>query len=473
MDWPVGIPRVLRTGVSERISVVREGDLDAMAESPGHLRMLRELKIESVLTVPLWVRARVVGSVMLVHSGSGRRFTRADQAVAEDLAGRAGLAVENARLYADLQEEDRRKDEFLAMLAHELRNPLAPVQVAVQLLQQGSESRASQDHAHAVIARQTRHMARLVDDLLDLSRITRGKIELRREPTQLQALVRRAVDLAQPLLQAKRHRLTVELPEQPLWIEVDPVRIEQVLANLLNNAAKYSDPEGSIRVQAHRLGGGLEVVVRDSGIGITEEMLGSIFDLFVQEKRASDRSQGGLGIGLTLVKQLVELHGGVVSAHSDGVGKGSEFRLRLPCAVEARDDVPVPLHPSVARSMRILVVDDNVDAAETLAELLESWGHTVKAVHDGVEGLEEAQRFRPDVVLLDIGLPRMDGLEVARRLRSLPGEPRTVLVALTGYGQAEDRARSREAGFDHHLTKPVDLDTLVRVLGEVRVVEVA
>ena len=469
-DWPVGIPRVLRTGISERLAVVRDSDLDALSESPGHRRKLGELRLESILTVPLWVRARVVGAVTLVHSESGRHFSRADQAVAEDLAGRAGLAVENARLYADLQEEDRRKDEFLAMLAHELRNPLAPVQVAVQLLQQGKGSAASDHHAHEVIARQTRHMARLVDDLLDLSRITRGKIELRRERVDLHALIRRATDLAQPQVLAKRHQLVVELSDGPMWIDADPVRIEQVLANLINNAAKYTDPGGVVTVQASRLGGGLELVVRDTGIGIAPEMLAGIFELFVQEKRASDRSQGGLGIGLTLVKQLVELHGGVVSAHSEGFGKGSEFRVRLPVPTDMREEAAPPAPQQSAGSLRVLVVDDNVDAADTLAELLESWGHVVRSAHDGLQGLEEAQRFEPDVVLLDIGLPRMDGLEVARRLRSRPGEPRTVLVALTGYGQAEDRARSLEAGFDHHLTKPVDLDTLVRVLEQVRAV---
>src|SRR5690606_38063819 len=417
LDWPVGIPRVLRTGISERLTVVRDSDLDALAESPGHQRMLRDWKPESLLTVPLWVRARVVGAMTLVHSGSGRHFSRADQAVAEDLAGRAGLAVENARLYADLQEEDRRKDEFLAMLAHELRNPLAPVQVAVELLQQGRQGNPSELHAHEVIARQTRHMARLVDDLLDLSRITRGKIELRRERTQLQGLVRRAVDLARPLIEAKRHHIEVELPEAPLWLEVDPVRIEQVLANLLNNAAKYTESGGRVAVRARQLENGVELEVSDSGIGITLGMLSGVFELFVQEKRASDRSQGGLGIGLTLVKQLVELHGGEVSAESEGVGRGSVFRVRLPGPVEAGAQA-LPVEPRrQSKALKVLVVDDNVDAAEILAELLETWGHEMRVAHDGVEGLEAALSFRPDVVLLDIGLPRLDGLEVARRLR--------------------------------------------------------
>ncbi|MCI0671478.1 MAG: ATP-binding protein [Myxococcaceae bacterium] len=468
LDSTAGVPAVVRTGVSEKLSVMREEHLAAHARSPEHLALLRELQVGAMLIVPLWVRGKVAGAVTLVQGESGRRFTRADQAVAEDLAGRAGLAVENARLYADLEEEDRRKDEFLAMLAHELRNPLAPVQAAAQLLKQGSDRPEVLERARTVIERQTRHMARLVDDLLDVSRITRGKIDLRRERTQLQTLIQRAAELAHPMLQARQHTLTLECPERPLWLDVDTVRLEQVLVNLLNNAAKYTDPGGRIHVAVVRDPGVVTISVKDTGIGISAEMLERVFDLFTQERRAADRSQGGLGIGLTLVKQLVELHEGSVSAHSEGTGRGSEFRVCLPCPeLDERTDTPAPVLEQLSRGLRVLVVDDNVDAAETLAELLGIWGISVRAVHDGISALEEASQFDPEVVLLDIGLPRIDGFEVARRLRSNPAHSRTLLIALTGYGQSEDRARAREAGFDHHLTKPVDLQVLGRLLSEV------
>jgi signal transduction histidine kinase/ActR/RegA family two-component response regulator len=465
LDAAIGPPSVVRTGVSERVAVVRDAHLEAQARSPEHLALLRRLGVGALLCVPLWVRGRVAGAVTLVQGESGRRFARADQVVAEDLAARAGFALENARLYADLQEEDRRKDAFLAMLAHELRNPLAPVQVAARLLKQGTDRPEVLERARAVIERQTRHMARLVDDLLDVSRITRGKIELRRERTPLQLLIQRAAELAHPMLQARQHALTVACPERPLWLEVDPVRLEQVLVNLLNNAAKYTDPGGRIHVAVQAEGGAVQVSVRDTGIGIGPDMLPRVFELFAQERRASDRAQGGLGIGLTLVRQLVELHGGSVTAHSEGVGRGSEFRVSLPYSeLEAPPEAPAAHLDSHARALEVLVVDDNVDAAETLAELLQVWGHTVRVVHDGFAALEAAGAHAPDVVLLDIGLPRMDGFEVARRLRANPAHARCTLVALTGYGQSEDRARAHEAGFDHHLTKPVDLQVLARVL---------
>jgi PAS domain S-box-containing protein len=363
-------------------------------------------------------------------------------------------------------EADRRKDEFLAMLAHELRNPLAPVLTALQLMELRPQDDAVVARSRAVLGRQVRHMTRLVDDLLDVSRITRGKITLRTERGELAALAGRALEAALPLLEGRRLEVSTGVPSG-LWVEADPVRMEQVLLNLLTNAAKFTEPGGRVRVWAEGAGDRVRIGVSDNGIGIAPEVLPRIFDLFMQGDRSLDRAQGGLGIGLTLVHRLVEMHGGTVSAASAGPGQGSEFVVELP-----RASVPAVVSTASAAPARralfprrILVVDDNVDAARTLAEALGAWGHEVGVAHDGPSALEEALRTRPDVVLLDIGLPGMDGYEVARLLRERAGLADTVLIALSGYGQADDRRRSQDAGFRDHLVKPVDIEELASRLG--------
>jgi PAS domain S-box-containing protein len=368
------------------------------------------------------------------------------------------------------READRRKDEFLAVLAHELRNPLAPIRNAVHVLKTPGADAPTADRARDLIERQVQHLVRLVDDLLDVSRIMRGKIELRKEPIDLAVVVARAVETAAPAVEAGGHNLTVSLPAAPLVLDVDPVRLAQVIANLLNNAAKYTEPGGRIVLAAGREGDEAVVRVSDTGVGVAADMLPRIFDLFVQADRSRERAQGGMGVGLTLVRSLVELHGGSVRAYSDGPGRGGEFVVRLP--VTARAAAPEERgRPEEGASSdrrlprrRILVVDDNVDVVESLALMLRLDGQDVRVARDGPAALEAARVEPPEVVLLDIGMPGMDGCEVARRLRQEPGLGDVLLVALTGWGQEEDRRRTAEAGFDHHLVKPVEPATLHTLL---------
>jgi signal transduction histidine kinase/DNA-binding response OmpR family regulator len=425
----------------------------------------------SALILPLRVREQVLGTLTLALGPSGRRFGLAERMLAEDLGGRAAVFLDNARLYGEVQEADRRKNEFLSMLAHELRNPLAPIRNAVQILGIQGNTAASLQWARDIIDRNVHQLVRLVDDLLDVSRITRGKIRLQREAVTLAAVIAQAVEISQPLIASRRHELTVSVPEESVWVHGDSTRLAQVLANLLNNSAKYTDEGGRISLAVAREGEEAVVRVRDTGVGIPPDMLASIFDLFTQVDRSLDRSQGGLGIGLTLVHRLVEMHGGRVAAFSAGANKGSEFVVRLP--VLSRQPIPRAsknggLEP-VAAPRRVLIVDDNVDGAESLSLMLQLAGHQVQIVHNGPDALEAAPAFRPDVVLLDIGLPGMNGYEVARRLREQPELASTLLVALTGYGQEEDRQRGREAGFDQHLVKPVDPPVLASLLARARV----
>jgi signal transduction histidine kinase/CheY-like chemotaxis protein len=370
-----------------------------------------------------------------------------------------------------LHEADRRKDEFLAMLAHELRNPLAPIQNALEILALPGASEATIAQAEEILGRQVQHLTRLVDDLLDIARISRGKIELRKERVALDAIVARAVEAARPLIDARRHTLTVSLPPEPLTLDADPTRIAQVISNLLNNAAKYSDANGQIWLTARRERDRISIHVRDQGIGISSELLPTIFDLFVQASRGHDRTHGGMGIGLTLVRRLVELHGGTVEATSAGPGRGSEFTIRLPLAsveaVRAAGDAPPSVDSKhVPTCGPILIVDDNVDAARTLEHLLRSRGYDVQAVFDGTTALACAESRRPQVAILDIGMPQMDGFELAERLRGRFGSAELFLIALSGWGQEEDRRRSSEAGFQAHLVKPVELSALERLLAE-------
>lgn len=381
---------------------------------------------------------------------------------------------ERKRAEAALRESDRRKDEFLAMLAHELRNPLAPIRNAVAVLHTVDDAEPRVQLARDIVGRQVQHLARLVDDLLDVSRITRGRVVLRRAFVALASVVDGAVEASGPLIEARRQRLTVTLPDEPVHLSADATRLAQVLGNLLNNAAKFTPEGGAIEVAAERVGQDVVLRVRDNGVGIEAGLLEHIFEPFVQSERALDRSQGGLGIGLTLVKGLVTLHGGSVDARSAGPGQGSEFIVRLPAEPDlANRGTAAPVPPSAepptkAARRRILVIDDNVDSAQSLALLLEVEGHEVSTAHHAEAALRAARSFRPDAVLLDIGLPGKDGFAVAAELRGMPETEQALLIAMTGYGREEDRRRSRAAGFDHHLVKPVDaaqLGTLLRRAG--------
>jgi len=363
-----------------------------------------------------------------------------------------------------LAEADRRKDEFLAMLAHELRNPLAPIRSAVHALGHRDDDPAV-TRARDVVERQVRHMTRLVDDLLDASRMTRGRIALRKEVVDLATCVAHAVETVRPLIDARGHELSLSLPSEAVRLSADPTRLEQVLGNLLHNAAKYTEPGGRITMAVERDGEAVVLRVLDTGIGIAPEMLPRIFDLFVQADRTRDGGLGGLGVGLSLVRNLVEQHGGTIRGLSAGPGRGSEFVVRLPMTSEEEraEESPGPPGRGVP-GRRVLVVEDHVDSARSLAQLLASWGHEVRLARDGHEALAAVDGYRPEVVLLDIGLPGMDGREVARRLRERPGEDRPVLVALSGYAPDGDGLRGRCDEFDRHLVKPVEPDALRELL---------
>jgi PAS domain S-box-containing protein len=367
-----------------------------------------------------------------------------------------------------LKEADRRKDEFLATLAHELRNPLAPIRNGLQIMRLSGGERAAVERARAMMERQLAQLVHLVDDLLDLSRISRGKIELRTQRVELAGVVRHAVETCRPAVDQAGHELTVTLPPEPVYVDADTTRLSQVIANLLTNAAKYTDRGGRVDLTVRRDGGAAVVSVRDTGIGIPAHLLPRVFEMFTPVDRNLERGQGGLGIGLSIVKRLVEMHGGTVAAFSGGAGRGSEFVVRLPAAAAAGSDRPADGNGQAPRGprRRVLVVDDNRDAAESLAVMLDLMGNETRTAHDGLEALEAAPGFRPDVIVLDIGMPRLNGYDTARRIRQQPWGRGVVLVALTGWGQDDDRKKSREAGFDRHLTKPVDPAQLERVLAE-------
>ena len=387
----------------------------------------------------------------------------------EELVANVRALLRLGREERELRDMDRRKDEFLAILAHELRNPLGPIRNAVELLRSlDPHSSPAQENARRVILRQTDHMVRLVDDLLDVSRISQGKITLRRAEVELCGLLKSAVETADSNIAARQHILAVKLPDHDIWVDGDSVRLTQVVGNLLNNAAKFTAPGGHIALSACLEGNEAVIRVTDNGIGIAPELAETIFDLFEQAGHSPDRVQDGLGIGLSLVRTLVNLHGGTVSVHSDGAGQGSTFEVRLPTLARtpAADDTDCsPATPAAASARpadahRILVVDDNVDSAEIVSALLEFAGHEVHMAHDGASAIEAALRLRPDVVFLDIGLPDMSGVDVASTLRGYPELAKTVLIALTGYGQDKDRMGAMAAGFNHHLTKPVNMETL-------------
>jgi signal transduction histidine kinase len=452
--------------------VIEDTEIDPLFT--GLKPIARAAGFRAVWSTPLYTRDGVLLGVLSTQFERPHRPTEREVKLVEIYARLAADATEAADLLAraerargaaeaalgELKLRDRRKDEFLAMLGHELRNPLAPIRSVIDLVKRRGELRPRELE---ILDRQTATLTRIVDDLLDVARITHGKIELRREPLEVQAAVRRAVDSVRAAVDQRGHHLEVHLPGSPLFVDADPVRLEQVVVNLIGNAAKYTPPGGHLGVRAELRAERVRVSVQDDGVGIAASRLGSVFDLFEQGEQALDRSAGGLGIGLTVVRRLVELHGGSVRVDSPGEGKGSTFSFELPVSARQAQGV-APKAPAAAsgRRQRALVVDDNPDAATGLAELVESFGYEVEVAGDGPTALDAAGRFNPDVVLLDIGLPGMDGYAVARTLCQRGFA--TKLVAVTGYGQDSDRERARGAGFSHHLVKPVPMEALVEVL---------
>jgi len=428
--------------------------------------------VGSLVAVPL-LRGGLPVAQLSVVGAAPRRWLPSEVELIERVADIVWPAFEKARADRQaeelLQESNQRKDEFLAMLAHELRNPLAPIRNAAQILRLHSKGNSKLEWARAVIERQSRHLTRLVDDLLDVSRIVRGQIALEIASVDLRDVVKHALETSRPLLKERKQQLTVAVPDVELRLDADLTRLSQVFANLLINAAKYTPEGGRIWLEAAESSGEALVCVRDTGVGISAALLPYVFDLFTQGTRTPDRAQGGLGIGLTLVKKIVEMHGGSVAARSPGPGLGSEFSVYLPLRQATVIITRVPEEHAVsklaARHVRVLVVDDNVDAAESIAMLISLAGHEVRSVHDAQDALDAAQSFQPHLVLLDIGLPGMDGYEVARRLRSQQALEGLRLVAVTGYGQQSDRERVLEAGFDQHLVKPVEPEALQSLLG--------
>ena len=390
---------------------------------------------------------------------------REDMSVAVADLNNAAVGAENA-----VQTPDRSKSEFLAILAHELRNPLAPIRNAVQILNRECALAPESQWALSAIERQVRQMARLIDDLVDVARITSNRFELRRERVDLASVLRLAIETSGTLLRAAGQEFTTVLPESPIYLDADPIRLAQAVSNLLNNAAKFTDRGGHIWLVVERNGSDAEITVRDTGVGISRAMLPHVFEMFTQGEQAHSRTLGGLGIGLTLVKRVVEMHGGTVAADSAGQNMGSTFVIRLPTLVDSsqrpqsKAEDPARMSPP---SLRILVVDDNRDAADSLAMLLRTSGNDIRTAYDGAEAVQVANDFEPEVVLLDIGLPNMDGHEVAQRIRQEPWGRRTCLIAVTGWSDEADRARSRAAGFDHHLVKPLDTSHLAQLLGSV------
>jgi signal transduction histidine kinase len=451
-------PRFQKTSIIF-VSAVLMTDLDR----------LRGYECGAVDYVPVPVVPAILRAKVSIFAELFRK-TRALERLNSELEAR--VAERTSALEATteaLQEANHRKDEFLAMLAHELRNPLAPIRTAVQLLRLKELAEPHRQRARDVIERQVEHLVNLIDDLLDVSRITRGMITLQLEPVLIGAIVARAVETARPAIDAHRHVLEIDLPDELISVEGDKTRLVQVIANILHNAAKFMDPGGRIRLSARREGQYVEIKIADTGIGIAPELAPRIFELFTQVHSKAERAQGGLGIGLALVRRLTEMHGGNVSVHSDGPGRGAEFTVRLPVmasslAVVWNGDKERGAIPEI-EPQRILVADDNHDAAEALSLQLQLAGHDVRTAHDGLEALQLARTFGPDIVLLDLGMPKMDGYEVARQLRTeLAGVRQMTLIALTGWGQQQDRDRTADAGFDAHLVKPVAEAQLFKAL---------
>ena len=473
---PGTFPWAIATGQTFVAHFDDEAARAAIAD-PGVAEFVRVVGLRAACVMPLVARGRTIGAMAVIQAESGRRFEPDDVALVGEIARRAALALDNVRLFAEsrsalaqAQSAGRVKDEFLAMLGHELRNPLAPIVTSLELM--ARRNNAVDVRERHVIERQVRHLARLVDDLLDVSRIAAGKIELDCETLDLRDVAVRALEQAQPAMLGRAAPPVLALPEQPLWVDGDPVRLAQVVCNLLTNAAKFTAPTGRIGVALRQEGGNAVVTVDDDGDGIPPELIGHVFERFVQGDQSLQRARGGLGLGLAIVRNIVGLHGGSVAAASDGPGMGSRFTVTLPVTAppaahspaSAMATAPVASSPPVASALRILVVDDNEDAAEAIAALLELEGHSVRTAASGRQALALLGEFEADVAVLDIGLPDLDGYQLARAIRADPRTAATRLVALTGYGREPDRELSRRAGFDRHLVKPADIDELLAAL---------
>jgi signal transduction histidine kinase/ActR/RegA family two-component response regulator len=466
------IALAVKSGQSLLVPKVSPGVLEGLAHSQEQLAVLRELGCTSAIVASVVAGGVPVGALSLVMCDGKRELHELDHQLARELGALIGIAVENARRRAEseqlllhAEQAIRAKDEFFAMLGHELRNPLAPILTAIELMRLRG---GAPERELAVIERQTRHLTRLVDDLLDVARISRGGVQLAREPVDVAEIVRNAVEMVEALLVQGRHELVIDV-ERGLVVDADPTRLAQIVSNLVTNAARHSPAGGNIEVHGQRAGERIVLRVLDSGEGIAPELLPHVFDAFVQQRQALDRARGGLGLGLAIVKSLVEAHGGTVRAHSEGIGRGAELVVELPTGDTVRppqrDTPPVALAPTPALApARVLVVDDNEDACALLAETLERAGYEVDTAFDGPEALAACTAHAPAAALLDIGLPGMDGYELARRMRALPGFAGVFLVAVTGYGQDTDRARTRQAGFDEHLVKPVTMKQIRAVL---------
>jgi len=459
-----GLGKLLEGVEPEIVAEASAAFLANLAVDPQQLRAIHRLDCRSAMIVPLVARGKTIGIMSFLSSRVGRRYDDDALALATELARRVAPAIDNARLFEEAQEAVRRRDEFLAMLSHELRNPLDSIVNAGALVRLCAGDVAKLDETGGVIERQGRHMARLLDDLLDLSRITRGKIELRKQPVFLEKVLEAALVACRPAIDGAGHELRVAFPGEPLAASADPTRLEQVFNNLLVNAAKYTHVNGRISVQARRESDEAVIVISDNGVGITPDALPRIFEPFFQSDSSIDRAGGGLGVGLTLVRRLVELHGGSVAAASAGVGLGSQFEVRLPLAKKAAVAPGPRVSTDAPRGCRVLIVEDNHDNREILKSLLAISGHQVRAVANGQDGLDAIRSGWPEVALVDIGLPGIDGYEVARLARRSATNQNVRLIALTGYGRPEDRRQALASGFDAHLVKPVDLSDLQGVL---------
>lgn len=474
--WVGAIDEVLATGRQKII-----GKLSFDARNPclrdGHSLLARceriQCDVEQVVLLPLIARGKTHGVLSLAFGTSGKIVGNAEIAQATDLAGRVAIALDNCLLFRKIQDADQRKNEFLATLSHELRNPLAPIRTALHAMHLSGLWPAEGRDLREMIERQIERMSHLVDDLLDVARITQGKIQLRKEKVELGAKIMHALETCRPRIEEAGHRLCVSLPGEEAWVEGDRVRLQQILENLLINAGKFTNPGGRIDVSLRAEQGEAVIRIRDTGVGIAPEMLPKIWDMFAQADNSPDTGRIGLGIGLSLARQLVNLHAGRIDAASDGLGKGSEFTVRLPLATAAgvehavAESAGTEKAESSSMARRILVVDDNTDAADSLGVLLGILGHDVQIAHDGVAALQVARKFDPELVFLDIGLPEMNGYEVARRLRDEAGLAGAKFIVLSGYGAEHDRLRSKEAGFDLHLVKPVDPRSLPCLIASV------
>ena len=478
--WVTSTNEVIATGQQARIEDFNAKPVAHMltAEADGAADSARHpWPSQNILMLPLVARDKIHGVIAFGLAPVERKFSEVEMTLATDIASRVAVAVDNCLLFKEIEKGDQRKNEFLATLSHELRNPLAPMRTAIHALHLSGQWPAGSHELREMFDRQLSQLTHLVDDLLDVARITQGKIRLRRVRTDLQVELTDALESTRSAVEAAGHKLSVNVPAGPVFVNGDPVRLQQVIENLLFNACKYTEPNGLIDVSLSRLANEAVIRVRDSGIGIGPAMLPKIWDMFTQAEEVSDRARQGLGIGLSLVKNLVHLHGGNIEALSEGIGKGSEFIVRLPTLRAGQDETEPPstqvleshtaANDSPTPARKILVVDDNVDAAESLKLLLAVYGHDVKLAHEGVTALQVAWTYNPDVIFLDLGLPGISGYEVARRLREEMTFTKVKIIALTGYGTESDQLRSKAAGFDRHLVKPIDPSILPEVIAEV------